>query len=358
MTKLSRIAAVTCLTALLAACGGDVNAPPVEFLIPVEVEDVTTDTVEDVIVTTGTVRTRESVILTVETPGFLVLSKDAAGNRLEEGATVTAGQIIAQVTGEDARLAAGLESSKEHLDSAKTELERRQQLFEQRLVSEADVWTARTQYEDRLHAYETSQRTFEKTRMVTPIDGVILELARDSTGQPIADGQLVSQGLSVARVAPLDRLIADIELVGPELSRVSIGQQVRISHYAFTGSSIDGTVVRLSPTMDPNTRTFRVEVEVDNEEALLRPGMFVQAAIVIERREDVVVVPRDAITQRGGNNVVYVVDGQRVNKRNVALGLADDIQFEVTEGLVAGDRIAVRGLETLTDGTRVRVIAP
>ena len=266
--------------------------------------------------------------------------------------------MIAQVTGEDARLAAGLESSKEHLDSAKTELDRRQQLFKQRLVSEADVWTARTQYEDRLHAYETSQRTFEKTRIITPIAGVILELARDSTGQPIADGQLVSQGLNVARVAPLDRLIADIELVGPELSRVSIGQQVRISHYAFEGSSIDGTVVRLSPTMDPNTRTFRVEVEVDNQQGLLRPGMFVQAVIIAERREDVVVVPRDAITQRGGGNVVYVVNGQRVNQRNVILGLADDTQFEIIDGLASGDRIAVRGLETLTDGTRVRVIAP
>ena len=86
--------------------------------------------------------------------------------------------------------------------------------------------------------------------------------------------------------------------------------------------------------------------------------MFVQAAIVAKRREDVVVVPRDAITQRGGRNVVFVVDGQRVAQRDVTLGLADDTQFEVSQGLQSGDRIAVRGLETLTDGTRVRVITP
>ena len=358
MIRSLSLAAGVALLALLTACGGSTNAPAVEFLIPVEVVDVTTDAVEDIIVTTGTVRTRESVILTVETPGFLVLAKDENGGRLEEGATVKADQLIAQVTGEDARLAAGIEATREHLESAKTELERRQQLFEQRLISEADVWAARTQYEDRLHAYETSQRTFEKTRIITPIEGVILELARDSTGQPIADGQLVSQGVSVARVAPLDRLIADIELVGPELSRVAIGQKVRISHYAFTGSNLDGTIIRLSPTMDPNTRTFRVEVEVDNLEGLLRPGMFVQAAIVAKRHEDVVVVPRDAITQRGGRNVVFVVEGQRVAQRDVTLGLADDTQFEVSQGLQSGDRIAVRGLETLTDGTRVRVITP
>ena len=165
-------------------------------------------------------------------------------------------------------------------------------------------------------------------------------------------------GLRIARVAPLDRLIADIDLVGPDLSRVAPGQSVRINHYAFKDSSMAGTVLRLAPTLDPQSRTFRVEVEVDNQEGLLRPGMFIQASIIVERREDVIVVPRDAITLRAGRNVVFVVDGQRVVVRPVVLGLADDTRLEVTEGLNSGERIAVRGLETLTDGTRVRVVTP
>ena len=56
--------------------------------------------------------------------------------------------------------------------------------------------------------------------------------------------------------------------------------------------------------------------------------------------------------------MVFVVDGQRVVQRNVALGLSDDTRFEISEGLQSGERIAIRGLETLTDGTRVRVITP
>ena len=86
--------------------------------------------------------------------------------------------------------------------------------------------------------------------------------------------------------------------------------------------------------------------------------MFIQAGIIAKQAQDVPVVPRDGITQRGGRNVVFVVEGQRVVQRDVLLGLADDLQFEISQGLLVGDRIAIRGLETLTDGTRVRVITP
>ena len=77
--------------------------------------------------------------------------------------------------------------------------------------------------------------------------------------------------------------------------------------------------------------------------------------MIAERRENVPVVPREAVTERGGRKVVFVLKGQRVERREVALGLGDDEIVEIKSGLEAGERIVVRGLETLTDGTRVRV---
>ena len=144
--------------------------------------------------------------------------------------------------------------------------------------------------------------------------------------------------------------------MGPELARVRPGQAVQIRHYAFEDVAIRGTVLRLSPAMDPETHTFRAEVDVDNSRRLLRPGMFVEAAIIAERRTNVSVVPRDAVTERAGRSVVFVIDGQRAVRRNVSLGLGDDDLVEVREGVEPGERIVVRGLETLTDGTRVRVV--
>lgn len=349
------LAGVLLLT--VVGCAGDADSAAVEFRIPVEVDEVGTDVVEDRIVTTGTLRTRESVILNVETPGFLVLARDGRGERIAEGSPVVAGQHIADITGEDARLAARLDSTRRHVETAEQEMISRQRLFKDELIAEEEVRRAEAAYEDALHNFETSQRTVEKSRISTPISGVVLELARDSDGQPVADGQMVLPGFKVARIAPIDRLIADIDLVGPELARVRPGQTVRIRHYAFEGMSLEGRILRLAPSMDSQTHTFRAEVEVDNSQRLLRPGMFIEASIIAERRENVAVVPREAVTDRAGRSVVFVIDGQRAVQRNVSLGLGDDDIVEIREGVAAGDRIVVRGLETLTDGTRVRVVS-
>ena len=110
-----------------------------------------------------------------------------------------------------------------------------------------------------------------------------------------------------------------------------------------------------APTIDPTTRALRAEIEVDNADKLLLPGMFVEATIIKERRNEVPVVPREAVTDRGGKWVVFVLKGQRVAMKEVVLGLGDDNIVEVREGLAVGERVVVQGLETLTDQTPVRV---
>jgi membrane fusion protein, multidrug efflux system len=355
IVRLGRPVLGLCVLAL-AGCGGSVASDPVEFRLPVEVDEVVTDVVEDRVVATGTLRTRERVALAVETGGILVLGRDQSGARLVEGSRVTAGQLVGEITGEDARLAAGLDARRRQLANVEEELKSRRELFERGLISREEFRRAEAVFEDARLAYELGQRTEDKTRITTPIDGVVLELARDESGSPVADGQLVNPGFVVARIAPLDRLIADIDLVGPELARVRPGQAVRVRHYAFEGTTLPGTILRISPSVNPQTHTFRVEVEVDNGRGLLRPGMFVETAIIVERRTGVPVAPREAIAQRGGRSVVFVIDGQRAVQRPVSLGLGDDTRVEVRDGVSPGERIVVRGLETLTDGTRVRVV--
>ena len=349
-------AAVFVPVVLVAACAPPAGDTDVEFRIPVEATEVSTGTVEDLVSATGTLRTRELVSLSIETPGHLQIARDANGQRLAEGSEVTAGQTIVRVTGEDARLHARIESTKRSLDVALAQLTRQRELFEAKLVSEELVQQAERDYENALYEYERSSLNAAKATKTTPIDGTILRLARDSNGMPLADGQLVSAGFVVAEIAPLDELIADVDLVGPELARVRPGLSARIGHYAYPDASLTGEIVRLSPVLDPVRHTFRAEVAVANDTKLLRPGMFVEVIIVVEQRADVAVVPREAVTDRSGKNVVFLLDGQRVSRRDVRLGLGDDDQVQILDGLALGDRVVVRGLETLTDGTRVRVI--
>ena len=108
-----RVALSLSLVLTFLGCGESATPGRVEFRIPVEVHEITLGLVEDLIVTTGTLRPLESVILNVETPGFLVLGRDESGNRFVEGDAVASGTLIAQVTGEDARLAARLKATRQ-----------------------------------------------------------------------------------------------------------------------------------------------------------------------------------------------------------------------------------------------------
>jgi multidrug efflux pump subunit AcrA (membrane-fusion protein) len=83
--------------------------------------------------------------------------------------------------------------------------------------------------------------------------------------------------------------------------------------------------------------------------------MFIEASIIAERREEVLVVPRESVTERDGRRVVFVIEGQKVSQREVVVGLGDDRIVEIRQGVGPDDRVVVRGLETLTDEAKVRV---
>jgi membrane fusion protein (multidrug efflux system) len=351
----SHAAASLAALLLLAACTAQDDGQQVEFRVPVFAREVGTGSVEDRIVATGALRASEVVTLTADTGGSLKIARDARGRRLAEGDRVKAGQVIAEITGEEVRLAAGTEATWQRYQTALRDYESQRQLFDEGLIKEQEFRQAEATMAEAKIAWERSRYTEARSRLVTPIGGVILRLARDEQELPLADGQLVAQGFAVAQIAPTASLIADVDIVGPDVSRVLEGFPARVRHHAWEEDRFEGELIRLAPTLDPLTRTLRAEVVVDNPDGLLRPGMFVEVTLIAERRDEVPVVPREAVAERGGRKVVFVVKGQKVERREVALGLGDDEMVEVREGLDAGERIVVRGLETLTDGTRVRV---
>jgi RND family efflux transporter MFP subunit len=340
---------------LLGACTAEIEEQVVEFRVPVAVEEVGTTTLEDRIVTTGTLRAPALVTLTTQDTGVLEINDDADGRRLAEGSVVTAGQEIARVVGEEIRLAARTVVARRAYEAAQSELEANRRLVDQRLVNRSVLDNLESAYEQARIDLDRALQTEERNRLVTPIDGVILKLARDADGQFLASGQLVSAGQLVAQIAPLDPLIADVDLIGEDIAAVRVGLPARARYYAWQDQAFPGEVLRISPTVDPRTRALRAEVEIANPGVLLRPGMFVEVTLIAERREDVLVIPRQAVTDRGGRRVVFVLNGQRVVQRDVRLGLGDDDYVEVREGIVAGERIVVRGLETLTNDMLVRV---
>lgn len=353
--------ALATLSILLGGCQPPQEAEEIEFQVPVTVEEVVNGTIESRIVTSGNLRAPEIETLTALVAGTLHISDTisadgTAARRLAEGDTVKAGDEIAYISGEDVRLEIGRESYQQRYNSARLDYESAKRLQEQGLVGMSELNKAQATLEEAKLALDRSQRTEARAHLVSSIDGVVLKLARDAKGQLMTNGQLVNAGLEIAQIAPLDELIADIDLVGRDgLALVQVGQEARVHHHAWADQAFSGRVLRIAPTVNEQTRALRAEVAIDNSSGVLRPGMFVEVTLITERHENVPIVPRRAITERGGRNVAFVMRGQRVAQVDVALGLGDDEYIEIRSGVAAGDRVVVRGLETLTDQMPVRV---
>lgn len=343
------------LAGLAAGCGGPTKPSAVEFRVPVKVKEVTTGPVEDRVVATGALRASESATLAVETTGSLKIAR-IGNRRLGEGDVVRAGQVVATVAGEEVDLAARTEANLRRFEQAKRDLDSKQSLFKEGLITELELKAAQTTLADAEAELQRSRLTEARSQLISPIGGVILKLARGTDGLPLPDGQRVVAGASIAQIGPIGTLIADVDLIGPDAARIAPGLPVRLRQHAWEEKRFEGRVSRLAPTLDTQTRAVRAEVEVDNPEGFLRPGMFIEATVIVERRERVLLVPRDAVTERNGRKVAFVLDGQRVIRKEVVPGLGDDEMVEIREGLKEGDRVVVQGLETLADGTGVRVL--
>ncbi|MDH3628649.1 MAG: efflux RND transporter periplasmic adaptor subunit [Acidobacteriota bacterium] len=342
----------------LAASVGCVNRAPeetIEFRVPVTARAVETGDVEDRIVATGSLRTPEAVALNADSGGALKIARNARGRRFAEGDRVKAGDIVGEITGEEVRLAAGLEAAEQRYATVKADYDSKKALYDEGLLAEQEFRQVESSLADAKIEVERGVLKETRSRLITPIDGVILRLARDESEQPLADGQLVMQGFQVAQIAPTDTLIAEVDLVGSDVARIKVGQIARVRHHAWDDSRFEGRVLRLAPSLDPSTRTLRAEVAVRNGAAKLRPGMFVEVTIVVESRPEVPVVPRRAVAERNSRKVVFVVEGQKVRQREVVLGLGDDEIVEIIEGLEPEERIVVQGIETLNDNMSVRV---
>ena len=306
----------------VAGCAPPVPGEDAEFRMPVEVEDVTTGTVEDLVVATGNLRPREIVTLNIETPGHLQIARNDEGERLAEGMRVSAGDVIARVTGEDARLHARLETTRQALEAAEAQLARRRELHAANLGPEEELQTAEERYENALYNFERSTLDAAKATLTTPIDGTILRLARDTNQMPQADGQLVQPGFAVAEIAPLDELIADIDLIGPELGRVEVGLAARIRHYAFDDTLFPGEGD--SSLARARSRQAHVPRRGDRRQRrTAAPSRDVRGGHRRHRAETGCGggAPVTPSPTGAGNTVVFAMDGQRVSRREVRLGL-------------------------------------
>ncbi|MFN2547717.1 MAG: efflux RND transporter periplasmic adaptor subunit [Myxococcales bacterium] len=189
-----------------------------------------------------------------------------------------------------------------------------------------------------------------ETRITSPLDGVI-------SGRRLDPGALVgpsSNSGAILTVDQIDTLRLFVSAAEGDVQRLRLGQLAHIDLDAMPGRRFDGRVVRLAPSLDPATRTLDAEVQLPNRDGVLRAGMYGRAAIVTGVHPGAMTVPVGAVQITNGRNFVYVLRGDRVQRREVQLGVDGEDWLEIRSGLSPDDEVVSAGLEGLSDQAQVR----
>lgn len=172
----------------------------------------------------------------------------------------------------------------------------------------------------------------------------------------VEPGQSVGPGMPVATVASFsDRVRVRVHVSDQDLRFVRSGTRGEVAVTAFPDTVFTGTVEKTTPMLDQMSRTATVELVVDNRGRRLVPGMAASVRLVLEQREDAVVLPLTALFTNGLDKVA-VLDGNVARFRAVRVGLVGDRMAEISSGIEPGERVITTGKERIKDGSEVKPI--
>jgi len=156
----------------------------------------------------------------------------------------------------------------------------------------------------------------------------------------------------------LNKLKIIISVSGKDLPDLRRGLDVLVAFDAYPGEEYAATVNRVEPTVDPNSRMGSVEIEMDNRERLIKPGMFARIKVVLEARRNVLIAPTECVISENGQAYVMLIDGSKAHRQSVRIGLQNGDITEVQEGLSIGDTVIRVGQRVVKDGQEVEVVPP
>jgi len=167
-------------------------------------------------------------------------------------------------------------------------------------------------------------------------------------------GQNITLTTPVALVVDDSEVIAQADMPERYTGRAVLGQYVETRVDAYPKRVFQGRISRLSPVVNPQTRTALLEVTLDNKEKALRSGMFAELTVVVSRKEGALVVPASAILE-GTPAIAFVAKDGIAHRREITLGLQTDTLIEVKSGLEPGEAVIASGLFALQDGSPVEI---
>jgi membrane fusion protein (multidrug efflux system) len=290
----------------------------------------------------GSVVATQGISVTTEVPG------QVESILVESGQYVEAGALLLQL--DDSVDRADMEGLIAQRKLAELQFERARKLLKDRSVSESEYDQLRAQLDSAEAAVASKRAVIDKKKIRAPFSGHL----------GIVDinlGEYLSPGSEIVPLQALDPIYVDYTLPERHFDDVTTGQAVIVEVQAYPGRSFEGAITAINPGIDPGTRSVRLRATFDNPDDLLRPGMFTEVRTVMPARDDILTLPRTAITYNPyGESVFVIVDqegGQIVQSRPVKTGQVREGRVEIIEGLQAGDQVVSAGQVKLRNGQAV-----
>jgi len=339
------------LLAGLLACSSDDQNIDTSSEIPVSVSEVKFSAIREPIITTGTVQSVKEVLLKSEMEGFYRLNQNPqTGKPFRMGDWAPANAVIAFLDNPERENEIRFESKKLNLETYQREYEKQKSLYEKGGVTLSELKNTEASLINARYDYENALIALAKFKISPPFGGFITDLPFYTTGT------LVAAGSTIARVMDYRQLLLTVNLPDKEMGRLKTGQAVFVLNYTSDKDTLQGAIREMAPALDADSRTFKTNIIIENPANLLRPGMFVKAEIIVAEKNETIVIPKDIVLSRFGRKVVFVVDKGAAREKEIETGLQNRDQIEVTEGLELGERLIVKGFETLRSRSRVKII--
>jgi RND family efflux transporter MFP subunit len=366
MTRIARASVFVLLTvslAVSAACSNQADSEPLEAGRPpvaVSVEPVAATDLEEAIDVVGTLEAKFTADVKSEVTGVVTEVF------VTEWVPVKRGDKLARLDSRETE--AGIETlraaeaqAKVSQNRAQREYERAQQLKEYGLITPQALDDAKTAVEASDAAMTAAQAQIKaaetrlsKLLITSPMDGVVA-----FRGVSVGD-RVENMGGNASMFRIVDNRVLDltVSVASSRLASVRVGQTLEFSSETLPGRTFTGKVMFINPEIDAASRSAKVVVEVPNTDGALRDGAFAKGRLVVGRRAGVLQVRKEALLNwdlETGKAEVFVVNGDKAQKRVVSTGTGGGESVEVLSGVQPGEQVVTRGAFALRDGDSVVV---
>ncbi|HUU06465.1 MAG TPA: efflux RND transporter periplasmic adaptor subunit [Patescibacteria group bacterium] len=236
-------------------------------------------------------------------------------------------------------------------------LEREQRLFENGVAPKKNFLAAETDYkiarsnqdaaEKKLHVLGFTEKQVQQiahSHQVSPRITLYSPITGKVVSSRLVRGMMTEPSTEILVIVDLSKLWIDAEIYEKDIAYIKIGQKVEIHIPAYPAALFKGSLGYISDSINEETRTITVRVELQNRDAMLKPGLFADLHIFFNGNRKILAVPADAVIEEGEEKIVFVQIGDRFHKRRIVTGSQDEGVWEVLSGLKTGERVVTQGV--------------